>query len=86
MKLLICLYSDANSTCKTIANLAAEINSGAKELNLYDLAGVFKSECILFPFNNEGYEIGAVDDNELTIVKSKPDAILAALEIKVINL
>jgi len=87
MKLLISIYPDANTTCKTIANLAAEINAGAKNLDLYDLETVFRSESILYPSLNESYQIVHTEPECLIIYKEKTeDVLLPALEIKKIDL
>jgi hypothetical protein len=82
MKLLICLYADANSTCKTIANLAAEINGGVKNISLQDLAGIFKSEKILNPYTNGSYELGENDGETFEIYCSTTTGANPALKIQ----
>lgn len=82
MKLLIRIYPDANTTCRIIATLAAEINGGAKNLDFHDLENVFRSELILYPHLNESYQIVHTEPECLIIYKEKRDALLPALEIK----
>jgi hypothetical protein len=84
MQLLISLHQGANQTCKTVAILAAKINSGAIHATLPDLAGVFRSEALQYPALHEEYKVNE-GENILTVTIETSGRIKPALEIKIIQ-
>lgn len=84
MKLLISLHQGANQTCKTVAILAAKINSGVSCATLPDLAGVFRSEALQYPALHEEYKVIEEQDSLIVTIET-PGTIRPALEIKIIQ-